>query len=132
MSPEEKLAAILAAVQVDPGRRGLANLFGVFPQDFAEACRSLAGHSAAMAEVVTGFFIASSEPPAFETDGPLGAVFRGRALAPLLKHIGCLGESEYAESLRAGLRAAGFKPEEIEKRVVDPRTWWPGGTHLIA
>lgn len=132
MSPDEQLAAILAAIHTDPGHRGLANLFGVFPQDFAEACRSLAEHPAAMAEVVTGFFIASSEPPAFETDGPLGAVFLVRALKPLLKHIGCLGESGYDESLRAGLQAAGFTAEEIEKRVVDPRTWWPGGTHLIA
>jgi len=128
----EKLAAILAAIQTDPGSRGLQRLFTACPGDFAAACRSIAEHPAAMVEVVTGFFIASSDPPAFETDGPLGSVFLIRALAPLLKHIGCLAESGYAASLRAGLQAAGLTSQEVERRAVDPRTWWPGGTHLIA
>ena len=49
MTTDEKLAAILAAVQTDPGNRGLArdpydNLFTACPGDFAAACRSIASN----------------------------------------------------------------------------------------
>ena len=44
MTTDEKLAAILAAVQTDPGNRGLArdphdNLFTATAGDFEAACR---------------------------------------------------------------------------------------------
>ncbi|QDU22922.1 glutamate cyclase domain-containing protein [Urbifossiella limnaea] len=85
MTPDEKLAAILAAVQVDPGGRGLArdpidNLFTATAGDFQAACRSIAEHRCPVVAITTGFFIPSAMPPAFETDGPLGAVFLQRAL----------------------------------------------------
>jgi hypothetical protein len=132
MTPDEKLAAILAAVQVDPGRRGLANLFSALPGDFAAACRSIAEHPRPQIELVTGFYIPWCSPPAYETDGPLGAVFLIRALARHVPHIGALAESGYRAALEAGLREAGFTTDEIERRVVDPRTWWPGGSHLVS
>jgi D-glutamate cyclase len=80
MTTDEKLAAILAAVQVDPGNRGLKNLFAHCPADFAAACRCLVPLPK-HALVITGFFIPSADPPAYETDGPLGALFLERALA---------------------------------------------------
>jgi hypothetical protein len=85
MTADEKLAAILAAVQTDPGNRGLArdphdNLFTATAGDFAAACRSIAGDRGAVVALTTGFFIPSATPPAFETDGPLGVVFLQRAL----------------------------------------------------
>jgi hypothetical protein len=96
MTLDEKLAAILAAVQTDPGGRGLArdphdNLFTATAGDFAAACRSIADydqpgpHGPLRPEllVVTGFHIPTADPPAFETDGPLGAAFLARALIPL-------------------------------------------------
>lgn len=79
MTVDEKLAAILAAIQVDPGNRGLAELFAYCPGDFAAACWQIAGNRDVVA-ISTGFFIPSATPPAFETDGPLGAVFIQRAL----------------------------------------------------
>ena len=132
MTTDEKLAAILAAVQTDPGNRGLAELFAYSPGDFAAACRSIAKHPAAMVELVTGFFIPTSAPPAYETDGPLGVVFLIRALAHHLRHIGALAETGYAAGLRAGLQAAGFSQDDVAHRAVDPRTWWPGGTHVVS
>ena len=47
MTTDEKLAAILAAVQTDPGNRGLArdphdNLFTATAGDFGAACRLMA------------------------------------------------------------------------------------------
>jgi hypothetical protein len=132
MTTNEKLAAILAAVQVDAGNRGLANLFCACPGDLAAACRSIAEHPAAMIELATGFHIARSTPPAYETDGPLGAVFLIRALTGCVHHIGALGESGYRGALKSGLLVAGISEEAIDRRILDPRVWWPGGTHLIA
>ncbi|MBA4192182.1 MAG: hypothetical protein C0467_29755 [Planctomycetaceae bacterium] len=88
MTTYEKLAAILAAVQTDPGNRGLArdphdNLFTATRGDFEAACRSLAAHREPEVVVVTGFYIPGATPPAYETDGPLGAAFLARALIPL-------------------------------------------------
>lgn len=85
MTTDEKLAAILAAVQTDPGSRGLArdphdNLFTATTGDFEKACRSIAEHPNPTVALITGFFIASGAPPAFETDGPLGVIFLQRGL----------------------------------------------------
>ena len=79
MTTDEKLAAILAAVQTDPGNRGLArdphdNLFTATAGQFQAACRSIAEHPSPRVRIYTGFFIPTAEPPAFETDGPLGAL----------------------------------------------------------
>ena len=76
--------SLLAAVQLDPGGRGLAhdpvrNLFTERRGDFAAACRSIAEHPSPAVGVVTGFYIAAGTPPAGETDGPLGAAFLVRA-----------------------------------------------------
>jgi D-glutamate cyclase len=83
MTTDEKLAAILAAVQTDPGNRGLArdphdNLFTATAGDFQAACRSIAFAQPLHAVIHTGFYIPGGDPPAFETDGPLGAVFLRR------------------------------------------------------
>ncbi|VTR97187.1 Putative uncharacterized protein OS=Moorea producens 3L GN=LYNGBM3L_08880 PE=4 SV=1: DUF4392 [Gemmata massiliana] len=85
MTTDEKLAAILAAVQIDPGNRGLArdphnNLFTATAGDFQAACRLLAECRSPTVALTTGFYIPSATPPAFETDGPLGVIFLQRAL----------------------------------------------------
>lgn len=85
MTTDEKLAAILAAVQIDPGNRGLArdphdNLFTATKGDFQKACTSVGIEHILGAAITTGFFIPSASPAAFETDGPLGAIFLQRAL----------------------------------------------------
>jgi hypothetical protein len=88
MTTDEKLSAILAAVQTDPGNRGLArdpryNLFTACPGDFVAACEGIATAPFLSVHIITGFYIPSAAPPAFETDGPLGAAFLARALMPL-------------------------------------------------
>lgn len=91
MTHTEKLAAILAAVQTDPGNRGLArdpvdNLFTATAGDFERACRSLTAAPGTRVGLLTGFYIPTATPPAFETDGPLGTLFLAEALK-------CLGFS---------------------------------------
>lgn len=87
MTVDEKLDAILAAVQIDPGSRGLArdphdNLFTACRGDFAAACRAIVDTTQQIC-LITGFPIPTGEPPTFETDGPLGAFFLARALRML-------------------------------------------------
>lgn len=120
MTTDEKLAAILAAVQTDPGNRGLArdpsdNLFTATKGDFAAACRSIADGCPPTLHVLTGFIIASVEPPTFETDGPLGAVFMIRQLAELGIPIVCSTDPGCTAALRAGLDAAGLIPDRVAR-----------------
>jgi hypothetical protein len=119
MTTDEKLAAILAAVQTDPGNRGLArdphdNLFTATKGDFEAACRSIAEDTYGPAlHIVTGFIIPSVEPPTFETDGPPGAVCLIRELAELGIPITCSSDPGCANALRAGLDAADIIPERV-------------------
>jgi hypothetical protein len=106
------LTAMRDAVQTDPGGRGLAavpgdNLFTAFPGDFEAACRSVATRRG-MLGIVTGFFIASADPPCGETDGPLGAVFLARALAPAGIPVTIFAESCCASGVSEGLAACGL------------------------
>ena len=146
MTIDEKLTAILAAVQADPGNRGLArdpqdNLFSATAGDFAAACRSIAETPLPNVHVVTGFIIPSVEPPRFETDGPLGAVFLARALAPLNIHVTLRTDPACVAVLNAGLRSAypDAEPDEDGRATFGgPRVWGrtrrrsAAPTHLIA
>jgi hypothetical protein len=114
MTTDEKLAAILAAVQTDPGNRGLArhprdNLFTACPSDFADACRSIADHPTAALDVVTGFCIPTATLPGMETDGPLGAVFLDRVLDPLGVPVLHFTQDDAVAAVMAGLRHAGVQ-----------------------
>ena len=114
MTTDEKLAAILAAVQTDPGGRGLArdphdNLFSATKGDFEAACRSIAEDR--LIEIFTGFCIPSVEPPTFETDGPLGAVFLWRGIqAARNDEAQVIGEEPVYRAMAAGIRATGGDP----------------------
>ena len=75
---DDALRAMRDLIQDDPGHRGLRtepadNLVSACPDDFAAACRSIAGTPSAKVFVVTGFHIAHSEPPRSETGGPAGS-----------------------------------------------------------
>jgi hypothetical protein len=128
MTTDEKLAAILAAVQTDPGNRGLAkdpkdNMFNAFPGDFAAACKSIAAHQNPALALFTGFFIATADSPAFETDGPLGACFVKRALSSLEISCGEVSEPPVLDSIYAGYKSQpNFKEVPILR---------PGLSHIL-
>jgi hypothetical protein len=101
-------------VQEDVGNRGLRtdperNLISETLGDFAAACRSLARHASAGLAVVTGFYIPTADPPAAETDGPLGGVFLARALVPLGIRVAIAADANCESALRAGLSASGLQ-----------------------
>ncbi len=88
----EHLDRLRDIVQEDVGQRGLRadpqrNLVSETSGDFRAACVTItdqrspspAGTALAGLAIVTGFFIPTANPPAGETDGPLGAVFLARA-----------------------------------------------------
>ncbi len=105
-------------VQEDVGNRGLRsdperNLISETAGDFRAACADLAGSAAPGLAVVTGFFIPTANPPAGETDGPLGAVFLARALVPLGIRVAIAADGFCIPALQAGLAAC-----ELSERVL--------------
>ncbi|CAN5157289.1 DUF4392 domain-containing protein [soil metagenome] len=116
MTNDEKIAAILAAVQIDPGNRGLArdphdNLFTACPGDFAAACRSLSETTNASASMYTGFIIPTCKPPTHETDGPLGTLF----LAYAFHHL-AICSSIHAERQCIATIASAMAATQIDKK----------------
>jgi hypothetical protein len=108
------LTALRDLIQEDVGRRGLAtvpgdNLLTARPNDFSLACRTLARRKRPHIGIVTGFYIPHANPPAAETDGPLGALFLARALVPLDARVFFVTDPFCVPALRAGLAACGLE-----------------------
>jgi hypothetical protein len=139
---EAELDRILGLIQEDVGHRGLRtepeNLITAWPKDFHAACHSLAETPKAVAAVVTGFFIPHAQPPAAETDGPLGALFLARGLVPLGIQVALVTDAWCRQALEAGLEASGLRglvpllllPSEPDWQRVFSSC--PSPTHLIA
>ena len=113
---DDALSSIRALIQEDINRRGLAadpadNLLTACPDDFRQACVSLAEHPRPTLAIVTGFFIVAGQPPCGETDGPLGAVFLARALHPLGIRCVLATDNFCAKALQAGLNQAGLRKD---------------------
>src|SRR6516162_3581030 len=137
MSAADALNLIRTLVQEDVGNRGLRadsvdNLITACPDDFGAACRSLADTARPSVAIVTGFFIAHAQPPAAETDGPLGALFLARALTPLGFRVALATDAFCIRALRAGLEFAGLRevvplvtlPSVQESALMWSSTYW--------
>jgi len=101
-------------VQEDVGKRGLrtnpvCNLVTSTADDFKDTCRNLARHISPGIAIVTGFLIPTADPPAGETDGPLGAVFLARALSALRFRIALVSDAFCIPALKAGVAACGLQ-----------------------
>ncbi|MGE3808770.1 MAG: glutamate cyclase domain-containing protein, partial [Gemmataceae bacterium] len=104
---------IRAIIQQDVGNRGLArdpqrNLITETVADFGSACAELAQAQAPTIGILTGFYIPHGEPPAAETDGPLGAVYLARALVPLGMRVVLLADNFCRKPLEKGIWASGL------------------------
>jgi hypothetical protein len=114
MNIDQKLTAIRDIIQQDVGNRGLArdpkdNLITACPDDFANACKSIADQKKPGIVVATGFFIPTGNPPTGETDGPLGALFIAR-LAKYIQGYVLIATDKYCRAaLQAGLVFVGLK-----------------------
>jgi hypothetical protein len=101
-------------IQEDVANRGLRaepdhNLVTETVDDLREACQSLASEPAPDLVIVTGFFIPTADPPAPETDGPLGAIFLARALVPVGATVAVAAEADCIRALEAGLDACALR-----------------------
>jgi hypothetical protein len=146
MNADDKLKAMRDLIQEDVGNRGLRrdatdNLISAFPNDFADACRSLANTPQAKIMIVTGFYIPHAEPPGGETDGPLGAVFLARALVPLGVEVVLATDRFCARALEVGVKECGLAGAVSVRSLpssADPLAWGDFHglegrvTHLIA
>jgi D-glutamate cyclase len=108
------LESLASVMQEDVNRRGLctdpaSNLITATAGDFAAACRNLAETPQPAVAIVTGFIIAHAQPPAGETDGPLGALFLARALVPLGFKVVLATDPFCARALEIGLAVAGLR-----------------------
>jgi hypothetical protein len=129
------LTAIRDLIQEDIGNRGLrtdpvSNLITACPDDFEAACRSLAETPDAGLAIVTGFFIPTAQPPAGETDGPLGAIFLARALMPLGIRVVLLTDSFCSDALHAGLAACALQSTVPVQTLPPPSHPWHGFRQL--
>ncbi len=124
-------------IQEDVGGRGLRtnpddNLTTASADDFRAACRGLAEAPDPAIAVVTGFLIPHGQPPAAETDGPLGAVFLARALTPLGINIVLAADAFCIPALSAGLGFCGLRkavpvvtlPSVGEAGGMSPSDYW--------
>lgn len=135
MTSDQQLRALRDIVQIDVGKRGLArdpidNLFTACPNDFAAACRSIADHPSPRVGIVTGFMIPSVDPPAGETDGPLGALFLAHVLNQLGITVLLLSDAAGMNALRVARSQVPLieLPMSLEGRDMVPGEF----THLIA
>jgi hypothetical protein len=121
-------------IQIDIANRGLRadprdNLVTACPDDFPCACQSIAESRQARLGIVTGFYVPSGQPPAAETDGPLGAVFLARALVPLRIPVTMYTDAWCARALKVGLREARLT-EQVPVHVLSEGSLSDGGDHL--
>jgi hypothetical protein len=139
MTVDDRLDALCAIIQEDIGNRGIArdpvdNLLTHTAGDLAAACRSIAQTASASLAIVTGFYIPTADPPAGETDGPLGALFLARALQPLGIGVSIVADAFCERALWAGLEWAGLR-QQIPIITLHPAHSLPSPievTHLIA
>lgn len=110
---DKALERVRELIQRDVCNRGLArdpqrNLLTETVADFEGACRTLAEAADASVGVLTGFHIPHGEPPAPETDGPLGAVYLARALAPLGMRVVLLSDKDCRKPLEGAIWKSGL------------------------
>jgi D-glutamate cyclase len=136
--PPDWLDQFESFIRRDPGRRGLladdrfppllVGHLGAAAADLAATARSVA--------IVTGFFIPAGNPPAAETDGPLGSMFLAQVLERLGIRAWLVTDEPCRRALECLARAAGFPIERVLSATLCEPIWRrlteDGLTHLIA
>lgn len=145
---ENALGQLKGLIQVDSAGRGLAHgqpsLFSIRAQDFVDTTRDLAAHPNPRLLIVTGFPIASADPPGTsETDGPPGALFLAETAVRLGFQAVLAADGTAHAALGVGLASRGLQreipvldisclPREPEKQSEALKRWQGDFTHLVA
>jgi hypothetical protein len=105
-----------ASIRRDPAQRGLIGtepMFGpLCPGHLAQAAAHLAEFGRRVV-IVTGFFIPAGNPPAAETDGPLGALVLAQTLLALGIDSRVLTDSHCFGAVAAAAHCSGFPLERL-------------------
>ncbi len=136
----DRITALRRQIQQDIGGRGLArdpkdNLFTACAVDLGEAAQSLARHRRPVVGIITGFFVPNGQPPALETDGPLGAVLLMRVLAYLGIQAELFIDARGVQAIPSDLtqvHAITWEPSGTTIAEVGPDRGFAAYTHLIA
>jgi D-glutamate cyclase len=108
---EERIARIEAIVGRDLGRRGIERLVRLSRGGLLGAARSLAEHPRPHVAIVSGFYIPRADPPAAESDGPVGAAHMAAAFRRAGIPCRFATDTPCLPVMRAAAAAAGLLPE---------------------
>ena len=114
--PDNLISEFDASIRRDPAQRGLIGtepMFGpLCPGHLAEAAAHLAEFGRRVV-IVTGFYIPAGNPPAAETDGPLGALLLAQTLLALGIDSRVLTDSFCFSAVVAAAKSCGFPTERL-------------------
>ena len=113
---EERIARIEAVVGRDVGR-GIGPLVRLSRGGLPGAARSLAGHPRPHVAVISGFYIPWADPPAAESDGPVGAAHMAAAFRRAGVPCRFVTDTPCAPVMRAAAAAAGL-PDDFPIDIV--------------
>lgn len=103
-------------IRRDPARRGLiaheATYGRLCAGHLAEAAVHLADHAVHVG-LITGFYIPHAQPPAAETDGPLGSLMLAHALHSIGVDVTILTDDCCVGAVRATASATGFDTDSL-------------------
>ena len=103
-------------IRSDPARRGLIASEPFFGPLCAGHLMAAATHLAENAEhvgLVTGFYVPGGDPPAAETDGPLGTLLLAMALRAIGVEITVMTDKNCIGAVTAAAIAGGFPEEHL-------------------
>lgn len=106
LAQEEKISSLEAIVGRDVGRN-IGALVREASGGLLGAARSLAEHPEPVVVLVTGVFIPWADPPAAETDGPVGSAELAVGLAESGSAVRIVTDAPCADAVRIALEAAG-------------------------
>ncbi len=130
------MAAIERLVARDVGR-GSEKLSRYTAGSLRRAAAALLDAPAVDAAIITGFFVPGADPPAAETDGPIGAAQVAAALVALGGRVRILTDESCVPVLKAAIDAAGLEvPIDAAPAGRAYESWEreyrPESTHMIA
>lgn len=99
--------------------RGIGPLVDAARGGLAAAAQSIAGHGAPHVALMTGFFVPGAEPPAAETDGPLGVATLAAGLCRVGVPVRVVTDELCVDAVRVACRAAGAVGDPLEEITVD-------------
>jgi hypothetical protein len=118
-SPRALIDAIEAELHEDVGR-GVQALFAASKGGLWRAVSALAAAPSSRIGLLTGFYVPLADPPAAETDGPVGAALLARGLTRVDFACRVLTDDPCRSACAAALRGAGLDAVPVDCVAIEP------------